>query len=106
MVPVDVPAPQTQAAMNHYRATNALQPGPADPMAPLIEQLTNETTDPMEAILQVIRQALADAPDLASFRAWLINGFGDLPTTELQRVMNTAFSLAELAGRYEVRHGR
>jgi phage gp29-like protein len=104
LVPVDAPA---QQAMNRYRAMNALQPGQtADPMAPLLEQLTGKTTDPMEATLQVIRQALADASDLESFQAWLTGAFGDLPVDQLQRVMNTAFSLAELSGRYEVSNGR
>ncbi|MTD33695.1 hypothetical protein [Paludibacterium denitrificans] len=92
--------------MNHYRATNALQPGQIDPMAPLMDQLTRQSGDPVEAMLTVIRQALADAPDLESFQHWLVNAFGDLPTDQLQRVMNTAFSLAALAGRYEVSHGR
>jgi phage gp29-like protein len=103
LVPVDTPV---QQAMNRYRAMNAQQPGQADPMAPLLEQLTSKTADPIEATLQVIRQALADAPDLESFQEWLTGAFGDLPTTELQRVMNTAFSLAELSGRYEVSNGQ
>ncbi|WP_293765824.1 DUF935 domain-containing protein [uncultured Aquitalea sp.] len=104
LVPIDTPA--TQQAMNRYRAMNTNGSVQTDPMAPLLAQLTQQASDPMQNILQTIRQALHDAPDLESFQQWLVNGFGDLPTTQLQRVMNTAFSLAELSGRYEVSNGR
>ena len=103
--PVDAGVGLAQAA-NRYRAVNQLQPSQSGQLDALQQQLTQAGQQPLDAMLQVIRQALADAPDLESFRAWLLDAYGDLPTEQLQRVMHTGFSLAELAGRYEVNHGR
>ena len=104
LVPVDLGQPGQ--AMNRYRAVNSRQPGTAGgDVDPLVTQLAEAAGSPLDRMLAVIRQALDDAPDLESFRDWLLGAFGDLPSEQLQDVMATAFSLAALAGRYEVSHG-
>ncbi|BAK76480.1 Mu-like prophage FluMu protein gp29 [Pseudogulbenkiania sp. NH8B] len=105
LVPVDLSQPQQ--AMNRYRAANSRQPtGEGGDVDPLVTQLAEAAGSPLDRMLAVIRQALDDAPDLETFRDWLLTAFGDLPSEQLQDVMATAFSLATLAGRYEVSHGR
>jgi len=94
------PAPADAA---FAEAGAAALPDPVDAHA---AQLAADAADPLNAWLAIIRKMLDEADSLEAFQAALVDGYGDLPSDELAKVMGVAFAAADLAGRFDVLGGR
>lgn len=76
------------------------------PTQPYSNQLADLAADPLRSWLEVIKKKLDEAESLADFQAALLESYGDLPSDELVKVMELAYSTADLAGRFDVDSGR
>jgi hypothetical protein len=77
-----------------------------DPIDAHTSQLAADAADPLKAWLDIIKKMLDGADSLEAFQAALVNGYGDLPSDEMTKVMGVAFAAADLAGRFDVSEGR
>jgi phage gp29-like protein len=82
------------------RADVADGPHPADLIA---ERLEIEAAPMLADWLERIRALVNRAGSLEELRDMLLAAYGDLPTDELARVMQAAFAVADLAGRFDAR---
>lgn len=60
----------------------------------------------MAAILAVIEHAIADGEDLTLLQDKLLAMYGQLDSSQLEKIMTAAFACADLAGRVDVAEGR
>jgi phage gp29-like protein len=58
----------------------------------------------IKGMVDTIRDKVDQADSLESLRDELLNGYGDLDSGELTKVMTLAFAAADLAGRFDVSH--
>ena len=68
-------------------------------------QLAEDAADSVKSMLDTIRAKVDGAESLEALRDDLVNGYGDLDSGELVKVMGFAFAAAELAGRFDVNEG-
>ena len=59
----------------------------------------------VQGMIDTVRGMLEHAESLEDFRDRLLNGFGSLDSTELEKIMALGFSVADLAGRFDVSEG-
>jgi phage gp29-like protein len=80
-------------------------PAPSDPTPAtrMATQLAQEAGPAWSRLLDDVRALVESADSLESLDAALLASFADLPTTELRDVMQTAYAVADLAGRFDVR---
>jgi phage gp29-like protein len=103
--PVPVPAPPlapTPVPPGSKPASFAEAPGVSGP----VDSITQGLVDAGDAVLakwmEEIRGMVQAAKSPDALRDALVNGFGDLPSNELQEVMAMGFAAAQLAGMYAV----
>ena len=77
-----------------------VDPGPASDYS---ARLATEAAPAMAATLAALKRVVEDAPDLVTLRQTLVEAFGDLPRDELAGMIGLAMSLADLAGRAQVK---
>ena len=87
------------------------KPWPADtdidttPVAAETDILAEAAGPSVQAMIAKIYGWLDEAENLEAFRDKLLNGYGGLDNDELTKVMALAFSVADLAGRFDVQGG-
>lgn len=97
--PAAAPAPALNRELP--RARNAAQdadPSTADLIA---DRLSTEAAAAHREWLFRIEQIVEEADSMEALRDALLNAFSDLPTGQMTQVMQAAFAVAELAGRFE-----
>lgn len=101
--PVEPASQETAAQRARAGAVTAAEaaadaPHPADLVA---ERLALEAAPAWAAIMDRIRALVEQARSLDELRDALLAAYADLPADELTRVMQAAFAVAELAGRFD-----
>lgn len=88
-------------AMNRaaLRSENPEDPTPIDPLA---DRMAIESAEAWRGMLDQLRAIVEASPDLPALRDRLLEAYGDLDTTQLQRVMQAGFATAVLSGRFDV----
>ena len=66
-----------------------------------VDRLVQDMNPMLEAILKRIRVMLDDSTSLTEFQDKLVKWFPETETLDLTKVLTTAFTAAELAGRYD-----
>jgi phage gp29-like protein len=103
----DKPAP-IASNFSKYQFAAPVTSDPS-PVNDYTDQLASLAADPLTQWLNIIRgklnKTIADGGSLADFQAQLLDSYGDLPSEELVKVMELAYSTADLAGRYDVEQG-
>ncbi len=78
----------------------------AVPIDPLTGRMATEGEDAWKGILDQLRalidDTIAQGGDLSALRDRLLDAYGDLDTSTLQRVMQSGFAAAALSGRFDV----
>lgn len=96
------PTPATQnPAINRAQLT-ATDPADETPIDPLTDAMSAQAAPALAAMVEQIRTMVDNADSLESLRDALLAGFGQLDSAELARVMALGFSVADLAGRFDV----
>lgn len=103
----DAPAAPANVQPNPALSPDSAAPvafaeAPADPMAPLTDQLSTAAAPTWTAMLDQIQAEVDRAPDLATLQTRLTALYGGLDTADLVKLMSAAFALAELKGMAEV----
>ncbi|HXF66217.1 MAG TPA: DUF935 family protein [Burkholderiales bacterium] len=101
--PID-PDSQATAAERSRAVSIAAAAEPADPPHPadlIAERLALEAAPAWDTIMERIRALVEQARSLDELRDALLAAYADLPAEELTRVMQAAFAVAELAGRFD-----
>ena len=75
--------------------------GISDAVDPLIERLGTEADPLLDAMLDPVRAALAEATDLMDFRDRLLNLYPDLDAKAFAELMGQALAVADAAGYLE-----
>lgn len=78
---------------------------PVSPVGDYTRQLTKLNADPLKNWLEVIRKNLDEAKSLHDFQDSLLQMYGDLPSGEMTKIMALAYSVSDLAGRFDVEQG-
>ena len=78
------------------------EPPDLNPAAALADNLSAAAAAPLAAWLEQIRAVVGAARSMEDLRDRLISAYGDLPSDDLGRIMQTAFACAELAGAFDV----
>ncbi len=78
---------------------------PASPVGDYTRQLTKLNADPLKNWLDAIRKNLDAAESLQDFQDRLLQMYGDLPGDDMTKVMALAYSVSDLAGRFDVEQG-
>lgn len=78
-------------------------PSDPTPVTRLATQLAEQAGDAWGGILGQVRAIVGSADSLASLDQALLNAFSELPGDKLASVMQTAYQVADLAGRFDVR---
>ncbi|TVO57539.1 DUF935 domain-containing protein [Denitromonas halophila] len=105
------PAPTGQATPPDavpaaLRATlPAQEPSPARYADAAADRLAQDAAAPLGEWLTAIAALVAEAGSLEDVRDRLLDAYGSLPASELQRVMAAGMATAELAGRFDVSNG-
>ncbi len=103
--PQTPPEPASQTAAAEARAAHAVTAAlPADPPHPadlVADRLALEAAPAWAAIMDRIRALVQRAGSLQELRDALLAAYADLPGEELARVMQAAFAVADLAGRFD-----
>lgn len=102
-MPIEPASNTTAAAESPRRTVQVAEPAsdaphPADLIA---DRLALEAAPAWAAIMERIRALVEQARSLDELRDALLAAYGELPTDELTRVMQAAFAVAELAGRFD-----
>jgi len=79
-----------------------IDPTPVDAQA---ELLSGAAGTSIKDLVDTIRVKVEQADSLDALRDGLLNGYGDLDSTELNNVMALAFAAADLSGRFDVSDG-
>ena len=102
-VPVAPPALPSNFSRIDFSAADNADPSPVTDYA---NQLAGLAADPLRQWLDIIRKKLDDAiingVSYVDFQAQLMESYGDLPNDDFVKVMELAFSTADLAGRNDV----
>lgn len=72
------------------------------PVTRLATQLAEQAGPAWNTVLDHVRTLVATADSLAALDQALLNAFSELPGDQLASVMQTAYQVAELAGRFDV----
>lgn len=95
-----IPALQNPA-VNRAQLT-AADPTDATPIDPLTDAMSAQAAPALQNLIEQVRAMVDQADSLESLRDALLAGFGQLDSAELGRVMALGFSVADLAGRFDV----
>lgn len=98
------------------RASQKVQPGQGDnpaqqadvdptPVDAQTDILTTAAGASIKDLVDTIRAKVEQADSLEALSADLLNGYGDLDSEDLTKVMALAFAAADLAGQFDVREG-
>ena len=77
-------------------------PEDVTPIDPLTNAMSNQTADAWRSVLDQVRAMVDSADSLETLRDMLLNAYGSLDTAELARIMQLGFSVADLAGRFDL----
>ena len=72
------------------------------PVSAQTELLAEAAGESIKSMVDTIRAQIEQADSLEALRDGLLNGYGDLDSGELTKVMALAFAAADLAGRFDV----
>lgn len=72
------------------------------PITRLADRMSTEAAVPLASWLDAIRSMAEEADSLEALRDMLLDAYGSLSTEDLAKVMQLGFSVADLAGRYDV----
>jgi phage gp29-like protein len=75
------------------------------PVSAQSELLSDDAGSAIKGMVDTIRAKVEKADSLEALSADLLNGYGDLDSAELAKVMALAFAAADLAGRFDVSEG-
>jgi phage gp29-like protein len=95
------PEPASKTAVNRAKLT-ATDPEDETPIDPLTDAMSTQAAPALENLIEQVRAMVNQADSLESLRDALLAGFGQLDSAELARVMALGFSVADLAGRFDV----
>jgi len=97
--PAQAPAATAAASAGHACCTATVEPDEIDRLG---EQLQRQTQPAIDAILEQIKGELAAASSLEDFQERLLRRYAGIEAIDLADTLALAFSVAELAGRFEV----
>mgnify|MGYP006269007763 CR=1 FL=1 len=103
--PDEPPEPDDEDAEDDPAVAAANQRGVrliADPAPALVDRLADDAATPLGEWIEQIRGMVDRAESLDELRDSLINAYGDLDSGRMVEVMETAFAVAEAAGRFDV----
>jgi len=72
------------------------------PIDPLTDAMSEQTAPALANLIEQVRAMVDQADSLESLRDALLSGYGALDSAELARVMALGFSVADLAGRFDI----
>jgi phage gp29-like protein len=103
LAPEGSPVLPIDPARNVAFADPAPAPPDPTPATRMATQLSQEAGPAWSRLLDDVRALVESADSLESLDAALLASFADLPTSDLRDVMQTAYAVADLAGRFDVR---
>ncbi len=77
-------------------------PEDVTPIDPLTQAMSDQTATAWRGVLDQVRAMVDKADSLETLRDMLLNAYGSLDTAELSRIMQLGFSVADLAGRFDL----
>lgn len=96
-----MPALQGRVAPSAAEFAEGDLPADTTPIEPLAEALSEQAAPAWAAVLDQVRALVERAESLEGLRDDLLAAYADLDATDLARVMELGFSVADLAGRYD-----
>ena len=94
-----------QPAKDTAQPDNAGQDVDTTPVSAMTDLLAADGGDAIAGMVATIKGLLDKAASLESFRDALLSAYGDLDAGELVKIMSLAFSVADLAGQFDVKEG-
>lgn len=101
--PLGAPPRRALAAMRQEQEQEQpAAPDDAPPLQAMTDRVEAETSAPLRAVIEQVRQWVDEAESLEALRDKILHGYGNLPTAALRQVMATAFAVADASGRSDV----